>query len=56
MNIKEVLITKQRMMKKMKTKPTRENIVANKLVKQSENIDKWREKNISASFWKLFKK
>ncbi len=41
---------------KKKTKPTRERIVANKLVKQSEQNEKLREKTISNSFWKLFKK
>lgn len=43
-------------MAKKKTKPTRERIVANQLVKQSEQNEKWREKTISGSFWKLFKK
>ncbi len=41
---------------KKKTKPTRERIVANKLVKQSEQNEKLREKTISNSFWKLFGK
>ena len=41
---------------KKKTKPTRERIVANQLVKQSEQNEKLREKTISNSFWKLFKK
>ena len=43
-------------MTKKKTKPSRERIVANKLVKQSEQNEKLREKTISNSFWKLFKK
>lgn len=43
-------------MAKKKTKPSRERIVANQLVKQSEQNEKWREKTISGSFWKLFKK
>lgn len=43
-------------MAKKKTNPTRERIVANQLVKQSEQNEKWREKTISGSFWKLFKK
>jgi hypothetical protein len=42
--------------KKKKTKPTRERIVANQLVKQSEQNEKLREKTISNSFWKLFNK
>ena len=41
---------------KKKTKPTRERIVANKLVKQSEMNEKLRDKTIGNSFWKLFKK
>lgn len=41
---------------KKKTKPSRERIVANKLVKQSEMNEKLREKTISNSFWKLFRK
>ncbi len=43
-------------MKRKKTKPTRERIVANQLVKQSELNEKLREKTISNSFWKFFKK
>ena len=41
---------------KKKSKPSRERIVANQLVKQSEQNEKLREKTISNSFWKLFKK
>jgi hypothetical protein len=41
---------------KKKTKPTRERIVANQLVKQHELNEKLREKNISTDFFKLFKK
>lgn len=41
---------------KNKSKPSRERRVANQLVKQSEQNEKWREKVISGSFWKLFKK
>lgn len=43
-------------MTKKKTKPTRERSVANQLVKQHELNEKLREKTISNSFWKLFKK
>lgn len=40
-----------------KKKPTsRERQVANALVKKSEQNEKLREKIISNSFWKLFKK
>jgi hypothetical protein len=35
---------------------SRERQVANKLVKQSEQNEKLKEKTISNSFWKLFKK
>lgn len=38
------------------TKPSRQQSVANKLVKQSEMNDKLREKTISNTFWKFFKK
>ena len=50
--------TSQRITKGMKnkTKPTRQQSVANKLVKQSEQNEKLREKTITNSFWKLFKK
>jgi len=50
--------TSQKIIKEMKknSKPSRERIVANKLVKQSEQNEKLREKTISNSFWKLFKK
>ena len=50
--------TSQKTIKEMKkkTKPSRERIVANKLVKQSEMNEKLREKTISNSFWKLFRK
>ena len=41
---------------KNKSKPSRERRVANQLVKQSEQNEKWREKTISGSFWKLFRK
>lgn len=41
---------------KNKTKPSRQQSVANKLVKQSEQNEKLREKTITNSFWKLFKK
>jgi hypothetical protein len=41
---------------KKKTKPTRERIVANQLVKQHELNEKLREKTISTDFFKLFKK
>lgn len=43
-------------MTKKKSNPTREKIVANQLVKQSELNEKLREKTTSNSFWKLFKK
>lgn len=43
-------------MAKSRNKPTRQQIVANKLVKQSEQNDKLKEKTITNSFWKLFKK
>ena len=48
----------QRTTKQMtkKTKPSRERVVANKLVKQSEQNEKLREKTITNSFWKLFGK
>lgn len=51
-------ITFQRTIKEMnnKTKPSRQQSVANKLVKQSEHNEKLREKKISNSFWRLFKK
>ena len=39
-----------------KNKKSRERQVADKLVKQSEQNEKWREKTISGSFWKLFRK
>lgn len=39
---------------KKKSKPSRERILANRLVKQSEQNEKLREKTISNSFWKLF--
>jgi len=39
-----------------KSKPSRQQSVANKLVKQSEQNEKLREKKISNSFWKLFQK
>lgn len=42
--------------KKKKTKPSRERIVANQLIKQHELNEKLREKNISTDFFKLFKK
>jgi hypothetical protein len=35
---------------------SKERQLANKLVKQSEQNEKLREKTISNSFWKLFKK
>lgn len=41
---------------KKKTKPSRERVVANQLVKQSEQNEKLREKTIENNFWKLFKK
>ena len=41
---------------KKKTKPNLQQIVANKLVKQSEQNEKLREKTISTDFFKLFKK
>jgi hypothetical protein len=41
---------------KKKTKPTRERIVANQLVKQHELNEKLREKTIRTDFFKLFKK
>ena len=44
------------MAKKKKTKPTRERIVANQLVKQHELNEKLREKTISTDFFKLFGK
>lgn len=44
------------MVKKKKTKPTRERIVANQLVKQHELNEKLREKTVSTDFFKLFKK
>jgi hypothetical protein len=52
------LNTSQKIIEEMKkkTKPSRERIVANKLVKQSEQNEKLREKIISNSFWKLFRK
>lgn len=43
-------------MTKKKTKPTRQQIVANQLVKQHEKNERLREKNISTDFFKLFKK
>ena len=51
-------ITSQRTTKQMKkkAKPSRERVVANKLVKQSEQNERLREKTIANSFWKLFKK
>lgn len=39
-----------------KNKPTTERRVANQLVKQSEQNEKLREKTISNTFWKFFKK
>jgi hypothetical protein len=42
-------------MYKKKT-PSRDRQLANKLVKQSEQNEKLRERTISNSFWKLFKK
>ena len=41
---------------KNKTKPTTERRVANQLVKQSEQNEKLREKTISNTFWKFFRK
>jgi len=41
---------------KNKTKHTVERRVANQLVKQSEQNEKLREKTISNTFWKFFKK
>lgn len=43
-------------MAKKKTKPTRQQKVANQLVKQSELNERLREKNITTDFFKLFKK
>lgn len=43
-------------MTKKKTKPTRQQIIANQLVKQHELNEKLREKTISTDFFKLFKK
>lgn len=43
-------------MAKKKSKPTRQQIVANKLVKQSEQNELLSKKIISNSFWNLFKK
>lgn len=41
---------------KNKSKPSRQQSVSNRLVKQSEQNEKLREKTISNSFWKFFKK
>lgn len=52
-------ITSQRIIKDMakkKTKPTRQQIIANQLVKQHEKNERLREKNIGTDFFKLFKK
>lgn len=48
--------TSQRIIKGMKnkTKPTRQQSAANKLVKQSEQNEKLREKTIKMDFFKLF--
>lgn len=43
-------------MAKKKTKPTRQQIIANQLVKQHEKNEKLREKTINTDFFKLFKK
>lgn len=40
----------------MKKNRSRERQVADKLVKQSEQNEKLKEKTISNNFWKLFKK
>jgi len=40
----------------MKKNKSRERQVADKLVKQSEQNEKLKEKTISNNFWKLFKK
>lgn len=39
-----------------KTNPTRQQIVAKQLLKQSQQNSELRKKEISNSFWKLFKK
>lgn len=52
-------ITSQRTiqaMAKKKSKPTRQQIVANQLVKQHEKNEKLKEKPISTDLFKLFRK
>jgi len=41
---------------KNKARPSRQQTVANKLVKQSETNERLREKTILNNFWKLLKK
>lgn len=43
-------------MAKKKSKPTRQQIVANQLVKQHEKNEKLKEKPISTDLFKLFRK
>lgn len=43
-------------MAKKKVKPTRQQIVANQLIKQHEKNEKLKEKIIPIDFFKLFKK
>jgi len=43
-------------MQKKRSKPTRQQAVANQLVKQHEKNEKLREKTINPNFFKLFEK